>query len=197
MKKSIALFIAIFSIAFASAQTTWTNDPAHTRLGFKVKHLTISEINGYFSDLTISVTTSKADYSDLKVTLTAKTASVNTGVTPRDNHLKSADFFDVEKYPTLTFTSTSFTKIGAKKAGVAGKGILKGNLTIHGVTKPITLTVTYYGTITNPMNKKTTAGFHIAGSLNRADYGIGPKFPEAIVGENITIIADAEFSPDK
>ena len=199
MKKLALLFVAIASVAFASAQTTWTNDPAHSRLGFKVKHLTISEINGYFSDFTVSVSTSKADYSDAKVTLSAKTASVNTGIDARDNHLKTADFFDAEKFPTLTFERTSFTKLPAKLKvkGVPEKAILKGNLTLHGVTKPVVLTVTYYGTITNPMNQQTTAGFHISGTLKRSDFGIGAKFPEAVVGDEITLITDAEFSPKK
>lgn len=199
MKKLALLFVAIASVAFVSAQTTWTNDPAHSRLGFKVKHLTISEINGYFSDFTVTVSTSKADYSDAKVTLSAKTASVNTGIEARDNHLKTADFFDAEKFPTLTFESTSFAKLPAKLKvkGVPEKAILKGNLTLHGVTKPVVLTVTYYGTITNPMNQQTTAGFHISGTLKRSDFGIGTKFPEAVVGDEITLIADAEFSPKK
>lgn len=199
MKKLALLFVAVASVVFASAQTTWTNDPAHSRLGFKVKHLTISEINGYFSDFSVSVSTSKADYSDAKITLTAKVASVNTGIEARDNHLKTADFFDVEKFSTLSFESTSFTRIPVKLKvkGAPEKAILKGNLTLHGVTKPVVLTVTYYGTVENPMNKQTTAGFHISGTLKRSDFGLGTKFPDAIVGDEITIVADAEFSPKK
>lgn len=199
MKKLVFLLFAVASMGLASAQTTWTNDPAHSRLGFKVKHLTVSEINGYFSDFSVSVTTSKADYSDAKIKLTAKIASVNTGVEARDNHLKTADFFDAEKYATLTFESTSFTKIPvkAKVKGASEKALLKGNLTLHGVTKPVVLTVTYYGTVTNPMNQQTTAGFHISGTLKRSDFGIGTKFPEAVVGDEISIIVDAEFSPKK
>jgi polyisoprenoid-binding protein YceI len=199
MKKLVFLLFAVASMGLASAQTTWTNDPAHSRLGFKVKHLTVSEINGYFSDFSVSVTTSKADYSDAKIKLTAKIASVNTGVEARDNHLKTADFFDAEKYATLTFESTSFTKIPVKVKvkGAPDKALLKGNLTLHGVTKPVVLTVTYYGTVTNPMNQQTTAGFHISGTLKRSDFGIGTKFPEAVVGDEISIIADAEFSPKK
>lgn len=195
MKKIVLSLLAVASIVFASAQTTWTNDPAHSRLGFKVKHLTISEINGNFTDFNITVTTTKADYSDAKITLTAKVNSINTGVEMRDNHLKSPDFFDVEKYETMTFTSTSFKLIPSKK--LPRRAILKGNLTMHGITKPVILDVVYYGTVTNPMNKKETAGFHISGTLKRSDFGIGQKFPEAMVGDEITIIADAEFSPNE
>lgn len=197
MKKIFLLFAILATALSASAQTTWTNDPAHSRLGFKVKHLTVSEINGYFSDFSVTVTTTKADYSDAKISLTAKIASVNTGVEARDNHLKTADFFDAEKYPTLTFISTSLVKVPVKVKGAPQKAILKGNLTLHGVTKPVVLNITYYGTVTNPMNQQTTAGFHISGTLKRSDFEIGAKFPDAVVGDEITIIADAEFSPKK
>ena len=108
----------------------------------------------------------------------------------RDTHLKTADFFDVEKYPELTFESTSLKKISEKQFA------LTGNLSLHGVTKAVTLHVTYYGTVVNPMNKKGTFGFHITGSVKRSDFGIGPKFPEAMVSDIINIVADAEFSKE-
>ena len=106
----------------------------------------------------------------------------------RDNHLKSADFFEVEKYPEITFVSTSVQKISDKKF------ILNGNLTMHGVTKPVKLTIDYYGSVLNPMSQKETYGFHITGSVKRSDFGIGPKFPEAMVSDVIKIVADGEFS---
>jgi len=187
--KKILFSILVMSLSLvASAQTTWSNDPAHSRLGFVVKHLTISQINGKFDDFSIKVVTTKADYSDMKVTVVAQTKTVDTGVEMRDNHLRTADFFDVEKYPEMTFVSTSAKKISDKKF------ILSGNLTIHGVTKPVTLSVDYYGSVINPMNNKETFGFHISGSVKRSDFGIGPKFPEAMVSDEIKIIADAEFS---
>lgn len=188
MKKTI---LAIFAVAItwaASAQTNSSNDPYHSRLGFVVKHLTIAEISGQFSDFSVKVVTTKADYSDMQVTVTAKTSSINTGVEMRDNHLKSADFFEVEKYPEITFVSTSVQKISDKKF------ILSGNLTMHGVTKPVKLTIDYYGSVLNPMSQKETYGFHITGSVKRSDFGIGPKFPEAMVSDVIKIVADGEFS---
>ena len=115
MKKYIILAVIMLSALAANAQTTWTNDPQHSRLGFVVKHLMISEIDGRFSDFSETDITSKSDYSDAKITLEAMVASINTDVTPRDNHLKSADFFDAEKYPTLTFKSTKLVKLNAKK----------------------------------------------------------------------------------
>ena len=187
MKKILFSILAMSLSLAVSAQQSWSNDPMHSRLGFVVKHLTISEINGQFSDFSVKVKAGKADFSDMKVNLTAKTASISTGIEMRDNHLKTADFFDVEKYPELTFESTSMKKISNKKFQ------LTGNLSIHGVTKPVTLNVLYYGTVVNPMSKKNTFGFHITGALKRSDFGIGPKFPEQVVSDVIRIVADAEF----
>jgi len=192
MKKYFLLAAMAIVSLLGNAQTkTWTNDPAHSRLGFVVKHLTISEIEGRFSDFSAQVTTSKSDYTDAKIVLTAKVASINTDVDARDNHLRSADFFDAEKYPTLTFKSTYVKKISAKK------GLIFGNLTFHGITKPVTLNADFYGLITNPMNKKATAGFKVTGTIKRTDYALGPKFSDAFVGENVKIVANIEFSPDK
>jgi len=189
--KKIFLVLAITLLSAAvSAQQSWSNDPAHSRLGFVVKHLTISEINGQFSDFSVKVTTTKADYSDMKVTVKAKTTSINTGIDMRDNHLRSADFFDVQQYPEMAFESTSTKKISANKF------ILNGNLTMRGITKPVKLTVVYFGNVVNPMNKKATFGFHITGTVKRSDFGIGTKFPESMVSDVIRIVADAEFSKD-
>ena len=181
----------MLSALAASAQTTWTNDPQHSRLGFIVKHLLISEIDGRFSDFSATVVTSKPDYSDAKITLTAKVASINTDVTPRDNHLRSADFFDAEKYPTLTFKSTKLVKLSAKK------GYIYGNLTFHGITRPIRLSAVFFGKVINPMNKHTTAGFQVTGLVKRSDYDLGPKFPEAMISNEVRIVANVEFSPNK
>ena len=108
----------------------------------------------------------------------------------RDNHLKTADFFDVEKFPELTFESTSLKVISDKKF------LLTGNLSLHGVTKVVTLSVDYNGSVVNSMSKKDTFGFHISGAVKRSDFGIGPKFPEQMVSDVIQIVADAEFSKD-
>ncbi|ADQ78264.1 YceI family protein [Paludibacter propionicigenes WB4] len=190
MKKILFSILALSLSLVASAQQSWSNDPMHSRLGFVVKHLTISEISGQFSNFTVKVKTTKPDFMDMKVSVVAKTASISTGVEMRDNHLKTADFFDVEKYPELTFESTSLKKISDKKFA------LKGNLTLHGVTKVVTLNVTYFGTVVNPMNQKSTSGFHITATVKRSDFGIGPKFPEAVVSDVIRIVADAEFSKE-
>ncbi len=191
MKKFLILAVVAISSLATYAQTTWTNDPAHSRLGFVVKHLTVSEIDGRFSDFAVKVTTSKADYSDAQIEVTAKVASINTDIEARDNHLRSADFFDVEKYPTLTFKSTLLKKTGKNK------GKLYGTLTFHGITKSVVLDVQYFGTVINSMNNAETAGFQIKGTIKRSDYKLGEKFPNAMISDEIRIIANAEFSPAK
>lgn len=189
--------ISLLAIA-ASAQTTWKNDPPHSRLGFVVKHLTISEIEGYFSDFTAEVTTAKADYSDMKIKVTAKVSSINTGVEMRDNHLKSADFFDAEKYPELVFNSTKVVKTPAKAGKQSAQyGKIYGTLTFHGITKPVVLDVKYFGKVTNPMNNNETAGFKVSGTISRKDFDLGPKFPEAMISDKVSIDANLEFSPQK
>ena len=102
-----------------------------------------------------------------------------------------ADFFDVEKFPTLTFTSTSLKKVNAKKA------ILYGKLTFHGITKPIALNVTFFGKVTNPMNNKLTAGFQVSGIVKRSNYALGTKYPNMVISDEVKLAANVEFSPDK
>lgn len=193
MKKIILLsLLAVISTAFTYSQDiTWKNDPAHSRLGFTVKHLTISEIDGRFAKFDVTVTTNGTDYTNAKVELNADISSIDTDVDMRDDHLRSPDFFDAANFPTLKFVSTSFEKL------TDNMGLLKGNLTLKGVTKPVVLNVSYWGTVTNPMNKQETAGFKITGDINRKDFGIGDSFPESVVSETIKITANVEFSPVK
>lgn len=183
----IIAFIAISTMAFTNLQTTWTNDDPHTHLGFTVTHLGINDVSGTFNDVDITLDATKSDFSDASFTLVAKTASLDTEVDARNNHLKSADFFDIETFPTLNFTSTKMTKVKGDTYNLIGE------LTMHGVTKPITLELKFRGTTVNPMNQKETAGFQVTGTLKRSDFGIGPKFPEAIISDVVRLKADAEF----
>jgi len=195
--KKLSLLLSIVAVLSLSAFTTgnssiWTNDPPHSQLFFTVTHLGINDVSGTFDDFTVNVASSKADFSDAVFTLNAKTNSINTRVEARNNHLKSADFFDVEKYPELTFTST-----GIKPAG-ENKYKLTGDLTIHGVTKTVTVDLWYRGQTTNPMTSKLTTSFQINGTIKRSDFEVGGKFPEAIVSDEVRIVANGEFvQPDK
>ena len=189
--KKIALIASLLTATVATSfAQTWTSDKAHSRLGWAITHMTINEIDGSFTDFKAVITSTAADFSDASVEVTANTASMNSGVDMRDKHLKSADFFDAEKFPTLTFKSTSIKKTGDKKFQVTG------NLTLHGVTKPVTLDAVYNGTITNPQNQKTIAGFKFTGSVKRTDFGIAPGFPATALSDDVMIVANGEFIKD-
>ncbi len=188
MKKYIFIALAFLSLsAFTAVNTIWKNDAPHSQLLFTVSHLGINEVSGSFNDFAASVNASKADFSDAVFELNAKTASVDTRVEARDNHLKSADFFDAEKFPAITFKSTAIKRIAKDKYS------LTGNLNMHGISKPVTLQLLYKGSTENPMNKKNTAGFQISGTVKRSDFGIGAKFPAAMVGDVVSIKANGEF----
>ena len=188
MKKLITILLAFTLLtAFAPVNGIWKSDAPHSQLGFTVKHLGIADVSGTFNDFDVVITSSKPDFSDAVVELSAKTNSINTRVDARDNHLKSADFFDAAKYPTLNFKSTSIKKSGKNKYK------LTGNLNLHGITKPVTMEMHYKGSIENPMSKKPTAGFQVTGMIKRSDFNIGSAFPPPMISNEVHIKADGEF----
>lgn len=189
MKKITIIAAGLILSANAFAQT-WSIDKAHSRIGFGITHLGINEVDGSFKTFDGKITTSKADFDGSTIEFSAETNSINTDIEPRDKHLKSADFFDAEKNPSITFKSTSFKKEKGKEYKVTG------NLTMHGVTKPVTLTAILVGTTTHPMTKKEMAGFRITGSVKRSEFGIGASMPEAMLSEVVNITANTEFSKD-
>lgn len=185
MKKLNLFLVALLSVGIASAQT-WNLDKAHAKLGFVTTHLLISEVEGNFKSFDAKLTSSKEDFTDAVIELSADIASISTDNDGRDKHLKSPDFFDAEKFTTLTFKSKSLTKVDAKNYK------LTGDLTLHGVTKPVTLDVIYNGTITHPFNKKLVAGFKVKGVIKRSDFSVG-SIPAAVVADEIVINGNAEF----
>jgi polyisoprenoid-binding protein YceI len=186
MKKSLMGLGLLFATVSAFAQT-WSLDKAHAKLGFEVTHLMVSSVEGSFKIFDVKVTASKDEFADAVVELTADAASIYTDNDKRDEHLRSADFFEVAKYPTLTFKSTSFTKTGDKKYTLAG------NLTLHGVTKPVTLEATLNGTAVHPYTKKTIAGFKVTGTIKRSDFAVGKGTPGGIVSEDVQLNANLEL----
>ena len=184
---TIAASAALLSSYSSIAQGTWDLDKAHAKLGFTITHLMVSDVEGFFKNFDAKIVSTKADFTDAKVDMSAEMASVNTDNEKRDEHLKSPDFFDATKYPKMTFVSKSFKK----DKGNAYK--VTGDLTMHGVTKPVTLTaVARMGT--NPMSKKTIAGFKITGKIKRTDFGIGASMPTAMLSDEIIITANSEFA---
>lgn len=189
--KKIVLTLAVALVSYtASFAQTWSVDKYHSRLGFAVSHLSISEIDGSFKDFSATITSSKEDFSDASFVISATIASINTEIDQRDQHLKGADFFDAAQFPTLTFKSTSFKKVSDKTYK------LTGDLTLHGVTKPVTLDAVLNGTTTNPQSKKAVAGFKFTGIVKRSDFGIAAKMPAAMLGDDVQLIGKAEFTKD-
>lgn len=186
--KSIVFSVAVLLTSITAYAQTWTVDKAHAKVGFTVTHLMLSEVDGNFKTFDAKLTASKPDLSDAVIDLTADVNSINTENERRDGHLKSPDFFDAAKYPTLTFKSTSFKKVEGKKYK------LMGDLTMHGVTKPVTLDAVLTGPVTmeNPRGKQEKAGLKISGTLKRSDFGIGSS-STAVVSDEVELKAAGEF----
>jgi len=187
--RKISLSIVALLIAATAFSQTWVSDLSHSRLGFSITHLMISDIAGNFKQFEIKAVSSKPDYSDAKIELTAQIASINTDNEKRDEHLNGEDFFDAKKFPTLNFKSTSVQKAKGNNFK------LNGNLTMRGVTKPVVLDLIFVGKVTNPMSKKEVVVFNIKGKLKRSDFLVGEKYPAAMVGNEVLLIASAELSP--
>lgn len=143
---------------------TWIIDPSHTEIGFNIKHLVISTVRGLFKTYEGNITAADETFNDAVITFTADVASITTHNEMRDGHLLSADFFDVEKYPKLAFTSTSVKRAGDTLA-------ITGDLTIKDVTKSIELAATVHGT-TVGADGKPVAAFDLTGKINRNDFGL-------------------------
>jgi polyisoprenoid-binding protein YceI len=187
MKRILSLFAVLLAGAVSFGQTTWKADSNHSKLTFTITHFGISDVAGLFKTFDATAIASKPDFSDAVFEVTAQTNSINTEIDKRDGHLKSPDFFDVEKFPTMTFKSTSIKKVSD------GKYKLDGNLTLHGTTKPVTLDLWYRGTIENPMSKAPTAGFEVTGTVKRSDFEFGSKFQAPMLSDEVKIKADGEF----
>ena len=188
MKKLTIILSAVLVLAAFTTAGTWKNDKAHSQLGFTITHLGISDVSGTFNDFDVTVSSAKEDFSDAVFELKAKVASIDTRIEARDNHLKSADFFDAAKYSDITFKSTSIRKKGKNKYK------LSGDLTLHGITKPVTLDLQYRGTTVNPMSKANTAGFQLTGLIKRSDFNVGPGFPAPMLSDDVRIFASGEFA---
>jgi polyisoprenoid-binding protein YceI len=163
-RKMTTLCFAIIVAAGAAGAADYSIDPAHSEVNFKIRHL-MSKVSGQFTDFDGAIF---ADFDNLgasSVTFRIQAASIDTQNADRDKHLRSADFFDVETYPDLTFTSSKITKTGDNTYDVAG------TFTMHGVSKQITLPVTYLGEVKDPWGN-TKAGFEIETTIDRKEYGI-------------------------
>ncbi|HEV7330068.1 MAG TPA: YceI family protein [Flavisolibacter sp.] len=144
---------------------TWKLDPTHSEVQFKVKHLMITTVTGYFKKFDLEVTTENEDFTTAsKIEFTADINSIDTNNEQRDTHLKSADFFHAEEHEQLRFVGKGYNANG-------DEGTLEGDLTIRGTTKPISLKVEYGGTVVDPYGQ-TKAGFTVNGKISRKEFGL-------------------------
>jgi polyisoprenoid-binding protein YceI len=171
-------------------KTTWNIDPTHSEILFKVKHLMITNVKGEFRKFSASITANGNDFTNASIAATMDAASVFTNEDNRDGHLKGADFFEVEKYPELTFKGTSFTKTDDENFK------LKGLLTIKGVSKEVTLDVEFGGINKDPWGNEK-AGFSVTGKINRRDWGLNwnaaLETGGVLVSEEVRISAEVQF----
>lgn len=191
MKKNTFFMAAILVTLSAHSQTKWGFDASHAKVGFSISHFGISETEGKFTKYEGTVLSDKPDFSDAKVDFKIDVSSINTEEPKRDEHLRSADFFDVAKFPNIIFTS--------KKITPAGKNLYKltGNLTMHGITREVTLNALYKGTVPSDPYGNTKAGFKVTGNLDRTKWGLTWNgtlaVGELLVGNNVTLDINFEL----
>ncbi len=194
MKSSLIAVAIIASSLSLKAQTKWVIDPVHSSVNFTIEHLVISEVEGKFKTYNGTIAAAKPDLTDAKIDFTVDVNSIDTDNDMRDKHLTSADFFDAEKYPKMTFKSTSLKKLSGNKY------VLNGNLTIHGITKPAKFDVTYGGTAKDGYGN-TKAGFKSKGVINRFDYGLKynalTEAGGAALGKDVEIDLKLQFAQAK
>ena len=168
----------------------WSIDPAHSKVQFSVKHMVISTVTGEFKKYDFRLNKMEDSLESAELEFDIDPSTIDTGIGDRDNHLKSADFFDVEKYPKINFRSTEITKMGEEDYK------MKGDLTIKDVTKPIEFDVTFGGQITDPWGN-IRAGYSVTGTLNRFDYNLTwnnlIESGGAVVGKNVKINCEIEI----
>jgi len=188
MKKLFALVFSLAIVASTFAQTTWAIDKSHSKVGFNVIHMAVSDVEGKFNDFDGTVISKSEDFDGAEISFVAKTTSIDTDNERRDTHLKSPDFFEADKFPEITFKG-NLSKIG-------GKYKLAGDFTMKGVTKKVEFDVTYGGSINTERGAK--AGFKLSGSLNRQDYGLSwnnkLKGGELAVSDNVDLIVKIELN---
>ncbi|MCK9480774.1 MAG: YceI family protein [Bacteroidia bacterium] len=175
-------------------QSKWSIDPAHSEIGFKVRHMVVSNVKGKFQNFNVDITTQGNDFATAQVKVDIEAASVFTNNEQRDGHLKSSDFFDAETHTHLHFESTRVNKINEDQFQIIG------NLTIRGISKEVTLDAEFGGIVNDPYGNER-AGFTISGTINRQEFGLNwNAVLEAgglVVSDDVKINIDAEIIKNK
>lgn len=196
--KSAILFVAItfsmFTMQAQTPKTVWNLDNSHSAVKFGIDHMVVSEVDGRFKSFSADIKADKPDFTDAKGSFTVQLKSIDTDNEKRDEHLRSADFFNVEKNPTMTFVIQKFTKVSGKQYKVTG------NLTLNGVTKLVTLNAKFGGTVKDPYGFNRT-GISISGEIDR--YAFGLKYNSVLeaggltIGQKVRINLNLEFTQAK
>lgn len=188
--QKLSFLVGLMSLAapVAIAQTsTWVPDKAHSEVDFTVLHMGISNVHGRFGNIGGTIVVNESDITKSTINVTIDVSSVDTGVSMRDNDLKSDHFFDAAQFPTATFVSTAVAK--------SGDGLtVSGNLTLHGVTKPVTLTVEGPTGPAQGMDKKPHEGFTATTTVSRTAFGVGANMPTGMVGDQIKLTVDLDLA---
>ena len=173
------------------ATTKWSIDPTHSEIGFKVKHMMFTNVSGKFLTYDATITTEGDDFENAAIEFSGDIASIDTANADRDGHLKSADFFDAENHPKLTFKASSFKKINDEKYEIIG------DLNIRGVAKTVTFPVEFSGILTDPWGD-TKVGLSIEGKINRKDWGLNwnsaLETGGVLVGEEVKLNIELQFA---
>jgi polyisoprenoid-binding protein YceI len=186
LARSVCLLL--LSTPLALAQTsTWVPDKAHSEVNFSILHLGLAKVRGHFGNIGGTIVLNENDIAKSSVNITIDVNTVDTGVAARDSDLKSPNFFDVAQFPTATFVSKSFAKNGASLT-------VSGDLTLHGITKPVVLQVEGPTGPVTGMDKKSHAGFSATTAISRTAFGIGVKYPAAVVGDEVTLTVDLDVA---
>ena len=186
-------FSCIFGLLLLSASltraqsSTWIPDKAHSGVDFSVLHMSLSRVRGHFGNIGGTIILNESDITKSTVNVTIDVNTVDTGVAGRDGDLKGPNFFDVAQFPTATFVSTTVVK--------DGNGLtISGNLTLHGVTKPVVLNVEGPTGPVPGMDKKPHSGFSATTTISRTAFGIATKFPSAVVGDEVKLTIDLDVA---
>ena len=183
---SFVCIAALAAAAAAAAPQTYQLEKTHVDLLFSINHAGFTAKHGSFRELDATLVFDADKPEASHVVVTVKTDSLDTGFVPRDNDVKGPMFLDTAKYPEMRFASTKVTRTGAETFRI------DGDLTLHGVTKPLTLEATLNKAAPNPFDKRPTVGFSATGTLKRSDFGIGTYIP--VIGDAVQIVIDAEFN---
>lgn len=188
--KRLALLSGVLALAapLALAQTsTWVPDKAHSDVNFSILHMSLSKVRGSFGNIGGKIVMNDSDITKSTVDVTIDVTTIDTGVSMRDADLKSAGMFNVAQFPTATFVSTSVAK-------APGGLTIQGNLTLHGITKPVTLHVDGPTGPIPGMDHKPHEGFSATTTINRLDFDLGSKYPASIIGDPVQLNIDLDIA---